>query len=129
MASQSLLYSAWPWEMDNNENDQSGVGCERMIKDSPIYFAMLVNILSNLCKNCDQTLFFNAFTFARSSRCFNLGFRPRFLLLPRDLANNNTWENMFGPYKRSSQQDTISMLKYCHIFCVIILEWSIIRGI
>ena len=60
LTSQSLLYTAWPWEMDNNENDPSGVDCESMIKDSHIYFsifAILVNIPSNLCNYCDQTLF------------------------------------------------------------------------
>ena len=60
-----LLYMAWPWNMNIDENGQSPVGCETVTKYSAILFVNLGEYMLTLCNNTDQTLFFNALTFTR----------------------------------------------------------------
>ena len=52
---------------------------------------IFVNIWLNLYNKNDQTLFFDAFTFVRQVPLENLGLRPWFHQLPRDLTKKNTY--------------------------------------
>ena len=60
-----ILYIAWPWKANINENVQPPFGGETVTKYCAILFVNIGKYM-NLCNNNNHTLFFNAFLFNRS---------------------------------------------------------------
>ena len=87
-------------EMDSACRNQQG-NCDEVENSARPFFVIFSALWLTLCNNSNQTLFSNAFTFARSiGSCWKpwpkegRGFQQ----LPRDLANVNGLATMFDPY-------------------------------